>query len=95
MFHSLYRTPVVILRPFMVYGPAQAASKFIPSVTLSLLRGEAPKLSSGRWKADWVYVGDVIEGFLAATTPKLMANPSIWVQEVSFRSAASSSNSLP
>ena len=66
MFHSLYRTPAVILRPFMVYGPAQAASKFIPSVTLSLLRGEAPKVSSGRWKADWVYVGDVIEGFLAA-----------------------------
>jgi UDP-glucose 4-epimerase len=65
MFHSLYRTPAVILRPFMVYGPAQAASKLIPSVTLSLLRGEAPKVSSGRWKADWVYIGDVIEGFLA------------------------------
>jgi UDP-glucose 4-epimerase len=66
MFHSLYRTPAVILRPFMTYGPAQAENKLIPSVTLSLLRGEAPKVSSGKWRADWVYVGDVIEGFLAA-----------------------------
>jgi nucleoside-diphosphate-sugar epimerase len=66
MFHSLYQSPVVILRTFMAYGPAQAATKLIPAVTLSLLRGEAPKVSSGRLKADWVYVGDVVEGFLAA-----------------------------
>jgi len=66
MFHSLYRTPAVILRPFMAYGPMQAASKLVPSVTLSLLRGEAPKVSGGRQRADWVYVRDVIEGFLAA-----------------------------
>jgi UDP-glucose 4-epimerase len=70
MFQSLYRTPVVILRPFMVYGPAQAPSKLIPSVTLSLLRGEAPKLASGKTKADWIYILDVIDGFMrAASTP--------------------------
>lgn len=70
MFHSLYRTPAVILRPFMAYGPAQAPNKLVPSVTMSLLRGEAPKLASGRTKADWVYIADVIDGFLrAASTP--------------------------
>jgi nucleoside-diphosphate-sugar epimerase len=66
MFHKLYQTPVVVLCPFMVYGPAQATSKLIPSVTLSLLTSEAPKLSSGSQKGDWVYVADVIEGFVAA-----------------------------
>ena len=66
MFHRLYQTPVLILRPFTTYGPAQVATKLIPSVTLSLLKGEAPKVSSGRRMADWVYIGDVIEGFLAA-----------------------------
>ena len=72
MFHSLYQTPVAILRPFMTYGPGQATSKLIPSVTLSLLRGESPKLSSGRLKADWVYIADVIDGFLlAATAPNI------------------------
>jgi UDP-glucose 4-epimerase len=48
MFHSLFHAPVVILQPFMVYGPAQAPNKLIPTVTLSLLKGEAPRLSSGR-----------------------------------------------
>src|SRR5262249_46848539 len=48
MFHSLYRVPVVILSPFMTYGPGQAASKLLPSTILTLLRGETPKLSSGQ-----------------------------------------------
>jgi len=66
MFHSLYGTPAVILRPYMTYGPGQHPRKLIPSLILSLLAGEPPNLSSGQWQADWVYVDDVIEGFLAA-----------------------------
>jgi len=66
MFHSLYDVPCVIVRPFMTYGPAQDSKKIIPAVTLALLRGEAPRLSSGRWQADWIYIDDVIEGFLKA-----------------------------
>jgi UDP-glucose 4-epimerase len=68
MFYRLYQAPVVNLRPFMTYGPAQASSKLIPNVALSLLRGKAPKLSSGKTKADWVYIADVIDAFLRAAT---------------------------
>jgi UDP-glucose 4-epimerase len=66
MFHALYGTPVVVLRTYMTYGPCQNIVKLIPSVILSLQEGRSPKLSSGRWQADWIYVDDVIEGFLAA-----------------------------
>lgn len=66
MFHRLYGTPAVIVRPFMTYGPNQAAGKIIPSVTNSLLEGTPPRLSSGTVKADWVYVADVVEGMLQA-----------------------------
>jgi nucleoside-diphosphate-sugar epimerase len=66
MFHALYGTPLVIVRTFMTYGPGQDSRKLIPSVVLSLLQGESPKLSSGKWKADWIYIDDVIDGFLAA-----------------------------
>lgn len=66
MFHTLYETPITIVRPFMAYGPRQNPQKIIPYVTLSLLRGEVPKLASGRWQADWIYIDDVIEGLLAA-----------------------------
>lgn len=66
MFHELYQVPVVIARPFMTYGPGQDMRKIIPSVTLSLLQGQAPKLSSGQRQVDWIYVDDVVDGLLAA-----------------------------
>jgi nucleoside-diphosphate-sugar epimerase len=66
MFHALYQTPVTIVRPFMTYGPRQNPEKIIPYVTGSLLRGESPRLSSGSWQADWIYIDDVIDGMLAA-----------------------------
>lgn len=66
MFHALYGTPVVNLRPFMAYGPAQARDKLVPSVALSLLKGESPRLSSGRVRGDWVYIDDVVDAFIAA-----------------------------
>jgi UDP-glucose 4-epimerase len=66
MFHALYGTPVVIVRPFMTFGPGQNKSKIVPYVTLCLLKEEVPQLSSGQWEADWIYVDDVIDGMLAA-----------------------------
>jgi UDP-glucose 4-epimerase len=67
MFHALYGTRAVCLRLFMVYGPAQPdLSKLVPYVTLSLLRGEAPALSSGTRPVDWVYVDDIVDALLAA-----------------------------
>jgi nucleoside-diphosphate-sugar epimerase len=71
MFHALYNTPVVILRLFMVYGPGQQdLRKLVPYVTLSLLKGQTPELSSGVRKVDWIYVEDVVAGYLAAATAK-------------------------
>jgi UDP-glucose 4-epimerase len=73
MFHALFQLPVVILRVFMVYGPGQRdVRKLVPYVTLSLLRGESPKLTSGGRGVDWIYVGDVVEALVsAALTPGL------------------------
>jgi nucleoside-diphosphate-sugar epimerase len=71
MFHALFGTPVVIARPFMVYGPGQLdGRKLVPYVTRSLLRGIAPDLSSGTRAVDWIYVDDVVDGLLAlSATP--------------------------
>jgi nucleoside-diphosphate-sugar epimerase len=68
LFHALYRAPVVIGRPGMVYGPGQAVDKVIPNVILSLLAGKKPALSSGRLQADWIYIDDVVEGLVATAT---------------------------
>ncbi len=72
-FHALYDLPVVHLRVFMVYGPGQRdLRKFVPYVTVSLLRGLAPKLTSGARGVDWIFVDDVVDAFLrAAVAPGL------------------------
>ncbi len=73
MFHALYQLPVVNLRVFMVYGPAQQdLSKLIPYTILTLLRKEAPKIGSGVREVDWVFVDDVVQAYIAtAQTPGL------------------------
>jgi nucleoside-diphosphate-sugar epimerase len=71
MFHALYGLPTNIARVFMVYGPAQRdASKLVPYVVRSILAGRTPLITSGQRLVDWVYVSDVVEGFLSiAATP--------------------------
>jgi len=71
MFHALYQIPVVIAKIFMVYGPGQSDhTKLIPSVITSLLRREAPNLSSGVRLVDWIFVDDVVDGLIGcAQTP--------------------------
>ncbi|MBO3746959.1 NAD-dependent epimerase/dehydratase family protein [Streptosporangiaceae bacterium NEAU-GS5] len=67
LFQRLWNVPVTILRPTMVYGPAQRdTAKLVPYVTLALLRGEEPRLTSGAKVVDWVYVDDVVNAFVAA-----------------------------
>jgi nucleoside-diphosphate-sugar epimerase len=66
MFHELYGLPVSIARVFMVYGPAQRdESKLVPYTIRCLSRGETPKITSGSRLIDWVYVDDVVSGFVA------------------------------
>jgi UDP-glucose 4-epimerase len=69
MFHALYGLPTSIARVFMVYGPAQRdETKLVPYVIRSFLRGQAPEITSGQRLIDWIYVLDVVEGFLAIAT---------------------------
>jgi nucleoside-diphosphate-sugar epimerase len=67
LFQKIYKLPVVLLRPFMGYGPGQPSGKLIPHVILTLLKGQKPKLTSGLWKVDWIYIDDMVDGILAAT----------------------------
>lgn len=77
MFCALYGLPVINFRVFMTYGPGQETRKVIPYVTLSMLRGESPKLSSGTWEADWIYVDDVTDGLVAAAQVDAIAGATI------------------
>lgn len=56
-------------RLFWAYGPRDQGVRLIPSVILSLLRGQKPLLSPGAQRWDYLYVDDVIDAlWLAAKT---------------------------
>jgi len=78
LFGETLNLPVTVLRVFMVYGPAQHdLRKLVPYVILSLLRGERPRLTSGRREIDWVYVEDVVEAFIAAAAADSVGRASV------------------
>ena len=68
MFHALFETPAVILRPSFAYGPGQERTKLVPHVITKLLSGESPELSSGERMLDLVFSMDVAEAYVAAST---------------------------
>jgi UDP-glucose 4-epimerase len=77
-FHALYGLSVAHLRIFMVYGPGQLdLRKLVPYATVSLLRGQSPKLTSGGREVDWIYVDDVVDAFLRAAVAPGMGGKSV------------------
>jgi UDP-glucose 4-epimerase len=72
MFHRLYDLPVVVVRPFMTFGPRQNPTKLVPYVIASLLRNEPPRLNSGKRVVDVLYIMDLVRGFLkVGITPSI------------------------
>jgi UDP-glucose 4-epimerase len=65
MYHRAHGTPVVIVRPFNVYGPGQNEQALIPSAIRAALSGQDFPMTPGEQRRDFVYVDDVIQGFLA------------------------------
>jgi UDP-glucose 4-epimerase len=68
MFHALFDSPVVILRPSYVYGPGQEDTKLIPYTIGTLLGGGSPRLGSGTRRLDCVYAADAARAFLSAVS---------------------------
>jgi len=65
MFHALYGFPIAIARVFQVYGPGQQdETKLVPYVIRCVLRGEVPKITSGKHCWDWIFVEDVVSGLM-------------------------------
>ena len=55
-----------ILRLFNAYGPGEASHRLLPSLYLSLQKGQHVSLSHGVQVRDFIYVKDVVEAILLA-----------------------------
>jgi UDP-glucose 4-epimerase len=60
-----FQVPVVIFRPFNIYGPGQNNHFLIPSIILQFKTGKV-ELKDPRPKRDFIYISDVVEACVAA-----------------------------
>lgn len=63
--------PIVVVRPFSMYGPLEGAHKFVPMVMAASRTGHTVDLTPGGQQRDYLYVGDVVAACLdlVAATP--------------------------
>lgn len=65
MYYRTHGMPVVVARPFNVYGPGQNERALIPSAIQAALGDQDFPTTPGEQRRDFIYVDDVIQGFLA------------------------------
>jgi nucleoside-diphosphate-sugar epimerase len=66
MFHQGRGWPIVMVRPFNAYGPAQSPDRVIPEIIVRALRGQELRMTQGRQTREFNYVTDLARGFVAA-----------------------------
>ena len=66
MFVQAYDWPIVVLRPFNAYGPAQSPDRIIPEIIVNALRGQPVNMTEGKQTREFNFVEDLAEGFLLA-----------------------------
>lgn len=65
-FHRQRSAPVVVLRPFTVYGPGQPAHMFVAEAVSCAISDEPFRMSLGTQGRDLVYVDDVVDAICRA-----------------------------
>jgi len=68
MFHQGLGWPIVLVRPFNAYGPAQSPDRIVPETIVRALRKHEMKTTSGRQTREFNYVEDLADGFVKLAT---------------------------
>ena len=65
-FHSSFKTPVALIRPFNTYGPRQSARAVIPTIISQIDAGASEvRLGALDPTRDFTFVKDTVQGFIA------------------------------
>jgi nucleoside-diphosphate-sugar epimerase len=67
VFYQGYGQPIVLLRPFNTYGPAQTADRVIPEIIIRALRGLDLLMTQGRQTREFNFVEDIVDGLVRAS----------------------------
>ncbi len=64
ILYSLYRLPVVVLRPTLAYGPGQGTDMFMPSLIRSLVEERSFVMTPGEQTRDFLYITDLVDALI-------------------------------
>jgi nucleoside-diphosphate-sugar epimerase len=70
MLHRTESFPMVVIRLFLVYGPKQNSSRFIPQIIEGCLSGKQFPVSTGDQLRDFCYIDDIIRGIVLTLNNK-------------------------
>lgn len=70
LFYDLYKLPVVILRPTLVYGYGQGNEMFLPALIETLLSNNPFDMTKGEQKRDFLYIDDFVDVLVKAALTK-------------------------
>ena len=70
MLYRTERVPIVVLRPFLVYGVGQSNDRFIPQVVQGCLNSNKFPVSFGEQLRDFCYIDDVVSAIFLALVSK-------------------------
>tara|TARA_B100001123_G_scaffold437842_1_gene571373 strand:- start:1686 stop:2615 length:930 start_codon:yes stop_codon:yes gene_type:complete len=77
LFHQL-NLPVVILRPFIVYGPGQKGNRLVPYVIKNCLNDKVFNLTEGNQLRDFLFIDDFIDVVITSLNLKSSLNGEIF-----------------
>jgi nucleoside-diphosphate-sugar epimerase len=69
--------PIVGGAVFQAYGPGQPLQRLLPAAILAALNDQNFPMTAGQQQKDWIYVADIVRGFLAIRDTKLAPGTTI------------------
>lgn len=69
-YHEQQGVPVVIVRPFNIYGPRQSDYFVVPTIVRQCLEGVELRLGDGRPVRNFTYITDAVDLLLRAATTR-------------------------
>jgi nucleoside-diphosphate-sugar epimerase len=66
LYHELFQLPLVILRPFILYGPGQSPKMMIPELIKYGIENKDFPMTKGEQTRDFLYIDDFIKSLLSA-----------------------------
>lgn len=69
-YHQDFKVPVVIFRPFNIYGDGQTPNFLIPAILEQIRKRETITLQNPNPRRDYVYINDLLRAYLMAIEGK-------------------------